>query len=252
MAKKILITGAAGRIGRALVEYIKTHKAGDYVLLLADLKEINSEGNIKLDITDLAACNKACEGVDVVIHLAGVVSPESPYDAILPNNIVGTYNIFRAAHDAGVQRVVFASSAQVIEGYPLDIQVNAKMPIRPKNLYGVSKAYGEALASYFAYQEGIEAIAVRIGAFEYPEEWKHMGSRDLSAWASPRDICTLLVHCVEADLVDGPFLIAHGISNNRFKRLDLTETSERLRYIPEDDAFEVWDVGLKRSSIPNS
>ena len=72
--------------------------------------------------------------------------------------------------------------------------------MRPKNLYGASKAFGEALASYFAYQEGLEAIAVRIGAFRYRQDWNKMSARDLSAWASPRDICALFVRCLEADL----------------------------------------------------
>ncbi len=249
VTQTILITGAAGRIGSALVGHLDACGSQSYDLRLADLQEAG-ERSIQLDVTDLTACRKACEGVDTVVHLAGVASPDSPFEAILPVNITGTYNVFRAASEVGVRRVVFASSAQVIEGYPLDVQVRADMPVRPKNLYGVSKAFGEVLAAYFAYQEGLEAVAVRIGAFEYPREWNRMGARDLSAWASPRDLCVLLTQCIEVDLGDDPFFIAHGISDNRFKRLDLTETRVRLGYAPEEDAFKVWQVGLDDASEP--
>lgn len=249
MNRTILITGASGRIGSALVKHLDASKSDHYDLLLADL-QVADERSIILDVRDFQACRKACEGVDTVVHLAGVASPDSPFEAILPVNITGTYNVFRAASEAGVRRVVFASSAQVVEGYPLDVQVHADMPVRPKNLYGVSKAFGEALAAYFAYQEELEAVAVRIGAFEYPSEWSRMGARDLSAWASPRDLCVLLTQCIEVDLVEESFLIAHGISDNRFKRLDLTETRACLGYTPEEDAFKVWQVGLDDASEP--
>ena len=249
MKRTILITGASGRIGSALVKHLDASEGDHYDLLLADLHEAD-ERSIILDVRDFQACRKACEGVDTVVHLAGVASPGSPFEAILPVNITGTYNVFRAASEAGVRRVVFASSAQVVEGYPLDVQVRADMPVRPKNLYGVSKAFGEALAAYFAYQERLEAVAVRIGAFEYPSEWNRMGARDLSAWASPRDVCVLLTQCIEVDLGGDQFLIAHGISDNRFKRLDLTETRARLGYAPEEDAFKVWQVGLDDASEP--
>ena len=117
------------------------------------------------------------------------------------------------------------------------------MPVRPKNLYGVSKCFGEALAAYFAYEKGMEAVAVRIGAFEYPADHERMNARDLSAWISPRDLCRLLVRCIEAPI--DQFAIAHGVSENRFKRLDLTATREAFGYTPQDNAFEIWGVPLE-------
>lgn len=249
MSRTVLITGASGRVGSALVAHLDTH-GERYDLRLADLNAVDKRG-VVLDVTHLAACRDAFKGVETVIHLAGVPSPDAPFEAILPVNIVGTYNVFRAASDAGVRRVVFASSAQTVEGYPLDVQVRTDMPVRPKNLYGVSKACGEALAAYFAYQEGIEVVAVRIGAFEYANDWERLGGRDLSAWADPQDLCELLVRCVEADLGEEPFVIAHGISDNRFKRLDMTDTRGRLGYAPKADAFSVWRVGLYDTSKPS-
>jgi uronate dehydrogenase len=248
--KTILITGANGRIGSALVKYMDALET-EYDLRLADL-ETEDERGMKVDVTDLTACRLACEAVDIVIHLAAVASPDASFEEILPTNVVGTYNVFEAASEAGVRRIVYASSAHVMAGYPLDTQVRTDMPIRPKNLYGVSKAYGEALAAYFAYQRKIEVIAVRIGAFGHQHDWVQMSADDLGAWAEPEDLCSLLVRCIEAGMTEGPFMIAHGISDNRFKRLDLSDTRNLLGYYPKADAFEAWDIGLHNNSVPKA
>ena len=78
------------------------------------------------------------------------------------------------------------------------------------------------LGAYYAYQQNIEVIAIRIGAFQYQQDYSQLSSRDLSAWSEPVDVCSLLINSIETDLNDEPFVIAHGISNNRFKRLDIT------------------------------
>ena len=249
MSKTILITGANGRVGSALVKYID-RIGKSYTLRLADLT-VTEERGIKVDVSDFASCKAACENVDIVIHLAGIPSPDSPFEQILPVNIVGTYNIFQASLEAGVKRVIFASSAQAIEGYPLDIQVKTDMPVRPKNLYGVSKAYGEALAAYYAYQKNVEAVAIRIGAFEYQHEWSELNSRDLSAWIEPNDLCSLIAKIIEANLTDNPFIIAHGISDNRFKRLDLSDTKRIFGYDPKSDSFTNWNIEFVEESKPN-
>lgn len=250
MSKTILITGANGRIGLALVQYIDAHYP-DYHLILADLN-VNQKRGIKLDVSDLTATRAVFEknDIDVVIHLAGLASPDTPFDHLLPANIVGSYNIFQSAFERGAKRVIYASSAQAVEGYPLDIQVKEQMPTRPKNMYGVSKVFGEALGAYYAYQKSMEVVAIRIGAFEYQHEWSQLSSRDLSAWSEPQDLCSLFMNSIEFDLVDEPFVIAHGISNNRFKRLDISETKKTLGYDPKSDAFNVWATGLPAESKP--
>ena len=246
MTTKLLVTGANGKVGTAFVNYLDTIEF-EPELILADL-ELREDRSILLDVTDLEACQHACGNVDVVVHLAGIASPEAKFDAILSANIIGTQNIFEAALTAGVRRIVYASSAQAIEGYSLDTQVHANMQVRPKNLYGVSKAFGEALGAYYAFQTGLEVIAVRIGAFEYPDDWAVMNARDLSAWVEPNDLCHLLKLCIETDLGDEPYLIAHGIPNNRYKRLDLSETKTKLGYAPRGDAFKTWQVPLETES----
>ncbi|MDC7223981.1 MAG: NAD(P)-dependent oxidoreductase [Spirochaetales bacterium] len=246
--KNILITGANGKIGSKLRDYFDG-SGGAVKLRLGDLTLADGEESIELDVTDLESCRKACVGIDVVIHLAGLASPETPFDRLLPVNILGTNNIFQAALEAGVKRIIYASSAQTIEGYPLDVQVKTEMPVRPKNLYGVSKACGEAMGAFYAYQKGLEVIAVRIGAFEYKEDWEKLDSRDMSAWLDPDDFCDLIQGAIEADLTGEPFKIVHGISDNRFKRLDISDTKSTLGYNPQADSFEEWGVRFSESSL---
>lgn len=241
-SRKVLITGAAGKIGSAFVE----HAGHRYDLRLADRTPIESSQHEtrQFDVADPEACRSACDGVDTVVHLAGDPSPNQDfYDSLLDSNIKGTYNIFRAAQDAGCRRVIFASSAQAVESYPPDTQVHPGMPVRPRNLYGVSKCFGEALAAYFAFNKGLSSIAIRIGAFEFPEDHETMSARDLSAFLSPTDFCHLLVQCIETSNVQ--FAIAHGVSDNRFKRLDLSSTRRTFGYEPQDDAFSIYEVPLK-------
>lgn len=85
----------------------------------------------------------------------------------------------------------------------------------------------------------MEVIAIRIGAFEYNHEWRELNARDLSAWSEPQDLCSLFINSINSALVDEPFVIAHGISNNRFKRMDISETKKTLGYDPKSDAFEM-------------
>jgi uronate dehydrogenase len=200
---------------------------------------------IELQAADLAACQEACKGIETVVHMAG--DPDSRagfYESLLDNNIKAVYNIFQAAKDQGCRRVIFASSVQVIEGYPLDVQAHPESQVRPLNMYAVSKCFGEAVAHYFATTEGLSSIAIRIGTFEGNGEWPETpDSRNLSTFISTRDLCHLIVRCVETPEVQ--FAIVHGLSNNRFKRMDLQSTRQILGYAPQDDAFERFNIGLQ-------
>lgn len=244
--RTVLLTGAAGRIGSVFRE----DTADRYHLRLADKTVASLEQElhagheiVELDVADLPACQRACAGVDTVVHLAADPSSEADfYGSLLDANIKGTYNIFRAAKDQGCQRVVFASSAQAIEGYPLDQQVSLDMPVRPKNMYGVSKCFGEAVASYFAYQEQLSAVVIRIAHYNSFAPGQQHTARSMSAYLSRRDLVQLLVQAIDVEAL--PFAIVHGVSNNRFKRLDLSRTRELLGYDPQDDAFSILGLEL--------
>jgi nucleoside-diphosphate-sugar epimerase len=235
----ILLTGAGGRIGSAFRAY-----AGErYRLRLAD-RDIGKLGDpsghevFALDAADLQACQAACMGIDVVVHLAADPSPAADfYGSLLDNNVKATYNIFRAAKDQGCRRVIYASSIRVLEGYSQGAPLAPDVPVRPLDMYGVSKCFGEATAHYFAAAEGLSSIVVRIGTFEATWARKPSSEAGLSRIISKRDMGQLLVRCIETP--DIPFAIVHGVSDNLIKRLDIESARVLLGYAPQDDGFEL-------------
>jgi NAD+ dependent glucose-6-phosphate dehydrogenase len=237
---RVLVTGAAGRIGSAFVG-----EMGDrYDFRLADRSDtvhdvLPNVESLVLNVADHDACVHAVQDSDVVLHLAADPSPAADYyDSLRPNNFDGTYNIFKAAADAGCERVVYASSVQTVLGYPQDDQTTTDAYGWPLNMYAVSKCYGEATARMFAATTELSAICVRIGAYERPGLGNPELRHELSAYVSPRDLNQLFRLCIDAKGID--FAVVHGISNNRVKRLSLTETQKLLGYAPLDDGFEVY------------
>ncbi len=110
-------------------------------------------------------------------------------------------------------------------------------PVNPGDLYGVSKCFGEAMGRYMAEQEGLSVIALRIGAFQPPESARKEDSISmLDAWVSERDLNQLIERCIDVENVK--FAILHGLSNNRFKRLDISDARELVGYDPQDDLTE--------------
>ncbi|MGD9714601.1 MAG: NAD-dependent epimerase/dehydratase family protein [Thermomicrobiales bacterium] len=237
--RSILLTGAAGRIGTAFYDEFRD----DYRFHLTDRDEgllsrplAPEDSAAVINIADFSACAAACAGIDTVVHLAADPSPEADFDAsLLENNIQGTYNIFRAALEAGCRRVIFASSIHAVLGYPLAAPIPEDAPVWPVNMYGVSKCFGEATARKFA-TDGLSSIAIRIGAYDAPWHSAEMGEGLISVWVSKRDLNQLIHRCVELEGVD--FAIVHGESNNARKRLSLDETIKLTGYQPVDDGFE--------------
>ncbi len=236
--RRVLITGAAGRIG----SYLARHLAGRYDLHLTDVTRLQdaSEGQFtQADIGDLDAMRTILEGVHTVVHLAADPSTEAVWESLLPRNIVGLYNVFQAAHEAGCKRVVFASSINAVGGYPAELQVQTQMPVRPGNLYGATKAWGEAVACFYADQRGLSAICLRFGWVLQRDSKQLMpGQRHLDMVLTYQDLAKLVVASIEAP-EELRFGVFHGVSNNRWKRLDITDARKLLGYEPEDDAFEL-------------
>ncbi|MGI8904914.1 MAG: NAD-dependent epimerase/dehydratase family protein [Candidatus Sumerlaeaceae bacterium] len=239
--RRILVTGAAGNIG----SYFAEHASSNYELLLMvhkideNARALERFGKVvAADITDLAKLKDLCAGVDTVVHMAGAPNPSSTWDVLLPVNIIGTYNIMVAARHAGCRRVIFASSIHAVSGYPPDVQVKTTDPVNPGDLYGVSKCFGEALSRYMAEQEGVSVIALRIGAFQPLSRAKNPDSiAMMDAYVSHRDLHQLLVKCIEVENVR--FAILNGLSDNRFKRLDISDARELVGYEPVDDLTEL-------------
>ena len=176
-----------------------------------------------------------------MLHLAGDASPSADFlESLLPNNILGTYNVFEAARLAGCQRVVFASSAQAVEGYPLDLQLLESMAPRPGNLYGVSKAFGEALGAHYATAHAMTCIAIRIANVADFGPGERHSPRDMAAFLSYRDLVHLL-ECAVTAPIHG-FHVLNGVSDNRYKRLAIDATRNAVGYTPKDDSFAILQV----------
>lgn len=234
--RHVLITGAGGRIGSYLSEH--SHARYDLRLMVQkpeDGEAIRSYGEVVVgDLLDLERMKAICEGIDTVVHLAGDPNPAATWKALLDANIIGTYHAFVAAKSAGCRRVIHASSIHAVSGYPPDRQVHTSDPVNPGDLYGVSKCFGESLGRYMAEQEGLSVIALRIGGFQAVEDARNPHSiGNMDAFVSKRDLTQLIHRCI--DIENLQFAIFHGLSNNRFKRLDITDARELLGYDPQDD-----------------
>jgi dTDP-4-dehydrorhamnose reductase len=252
--RRVLVTGAAGNIG----SYFAEHSHERYQLRLMvrgdekpeKIDKIRGFGElVQGDIENLDDMKRLCAGIDTVLHLAANPSAYATWDALLGPNIVGTYNTFVAAKAAGCRRVIYASSIHAVSGYPADVQVKTIEPVNPGDIYGVTKCFGEALARYMAEQENLSSICLRIGAFqprEAAEKSESIGMID--AWVSRRDLNQLIERCI--DVVELRFAVFHGLSNNRFKRLDISDARQLVGYAPQDDLTEVnpkvKQLGLRR------
>ena len=244
--RKVLVTGAAGNIG----SYFAEHCSDRYDLRLMvrdqdkDVDAIRAYGEVVVaDLSQLDRLKEVCAGMDTVLHLAGNPSPNATWESVRDDNIAGTYHLFVAAKSAKVRRVIFASSIHAVSGYPPDVQVKTSEPVNPGDLYGVSKCFGEALARYMAEKEGLSAICLRIGAFQPHENAESAdGVGMLDAWVSQRDLNQLIERCIDDENLK--FAIFHALSDNRFKRLDISDARALVGYRPEDDLTEI-NVKLK-------
>ncbi len=235
---RVLLTGAAGYIGGLIIANL----ADRYDWILTDLNppaDTRGLPFIQADITELAALRPLCQGVDTIVHLAATANPDAVWQDLLPNNLIGVYNVFQAASETGCRRVIFASSVHAVDGYPRDIQIHADMPISPLTLYGATKAWGEAVAAFYARQKNLSAICLRIGGVMPSNDPRIVpGFHNLDMVITREDLVRLIAASIDAP-DDLRFGIFHGVSNNRWKRLDISDTRERLKYEPQDDAFEV-------------
>lgn len=238
--RSVLVTGAAGNIG----SYFAEHSNSKYDLRLMvkeiddDARALEQYGELVIgDLSDLEGLKKLCAGVDTVVHLAGNPSPSQTWSSVVENNITGTYNMYVAAKAAGCRRLIYASSIHAVSGYPADVQVKTSEPVNPGDLYGVSKCFGEALGRYMAEQEGLSVIAIRIGGFQPHETAEKAELTMMDGWISWRDMNQLLQKCIDVENVK--FAILHGLSDNHFKRLDITDARELVGYAPQDDFTKV-------------
>ena len=206
--QKVLVTGAAGGIGTRLRKLLK----GVYTDIrwsdLAPPADLAPDGTfVAADLAVLGEVERAVDGMQGIVHLGGF-SVEGPWETILNANIIGCYNLFEAARRRGVERIVFASSNHAVGFYPRQRRVGIEAPVRPDSRYGVSKAFGEALAALYAFKHGLRVTCLRIGnVADTPVD-----KRRLAIWLMPEDLVQLIRIGLEHP--DIRYEIFYGASDN--------------------------------------
>jgi uronate dehydrogenase len=238
MRQRILITGPCGRVGRVMVPLLRQH----YALRLVDrapassLALVDEDEFVQADLRDRTALQRACEGVEALIHLAAVSDEDDFHSRLLPANLEGLYNAFEAARQAGLKKVVFPSTGQTVLGYPRGQWVTTDMPPRPSTVYACTKLFGEALARYYSDQHGMSMMVIRLCFFQpYESELLRQPGEIQREWCSPRDLEQLLLKCLRTDLSFGIFF---GVSANTGRFWDTGNGQQLLGYEPRDNAAE--------------
>jgi uronate dehydrogenase len=226
---RILLTGAAGGLGRVLRQNLKPYAR---TLRLSDIAPMEAAASgeevVPCDLADKAAVDALVKGCNAIVHLGGV-SVERPFEEILEGNIKGVFHIYEGARRHGVKRVVFASSNHVIGFHKQGEVIDAACVVRPDGYYGLSKAYGEDLSRFYFDRYGIETACVRIGS-SFPEP---KDRRMLVTWLSYRDLTELVRCCLFAPKLG--HTIVYGASANRDTWWD-NRLAAHLGYQPQDSS----------------
>ncbi|MGD9883880.1 MAG: NAD-dependent epimerase/dehydratase family protein [Reyranella sp.] len=230
-SRRIVFTGAAGGIGTMIRPLLAKIYPG---LILSDKVEPKDlqpgETFVAADLARPDEVAAAVEGADSVIHLGGY-SVEGPWDSILQSNIIGCYNLFEAARQAGVKRVIFASSNHAVGFYPRKRRIGTDVTVRPDSRYGVSKAFGEAVGALYADKHGMIVTCLRIGNVGP----RPLDVRRLAIWLLPEDLVQLIR--IGLDHPDIRFEILYGASDNATAWWDNARASE-LGYRPTGKSEE--------------
>ncbi len=227
--RKIVLTGAAGRLGSYLREPLT--KLADTLLstdIVEDIGKLHAgETYQAADLSDLDAMLAVTEGADMIVHF-GAIGDEAPFDDILSSNIVGAYNVWEAAHRNGVRRVVYASSVHAIGMHDRTAGIGLDAPHKPDTYYGLAKCFAEDLASLYWDKRGIESVCMRIFSCAQVNN-----ARALGTWLSYDDLIHLVEQSINTPVTK--FTVVWGISNNDRCPVDNSKAAF-LGYRPKDNA----------------
>ena len=240
--RSVLVTGSAGRIGRAVVRELK---ARGHAVRGFDRVPTPGLADAHVgDITDGDAVRLAARGVAAVVHLAATPDDDDFLTQLLPNNIVGVYHVMEAAREAGVRRVVLASSGQVVwwQRFTGPLPIGANDPPTPRGWYAATKVFQEAAGRAFAESHGISVIAARLGWC--PRNRAHIEELSGIEWAkdvylSPGDAGRFFARAVEAP-AELRFVVVYACSRPVEKEYyDTRPARELLGY----EAHDRWPEG---------
>jgi len=242
----ILVTGMSGLIGKA----VRSELEGSHTLRALNRSDVTGVDCVRADISDFDAIRPAFDGIDQVVHMAAIAHGNPEWEQLLPFNVIGTYNVFEAARQAGVKRIIYASSGATISGYervePYKSLGEARYedagewenlthenPLHPTGIYGCTKVWAEALARHYSDAHGMSMIGLRIGAVN--DEDKPQQPRQRSVFCSKGDVARMVRTCVEAsdEIRCDIFFV---VSNNQYSYRDMSHAKEVLGYEPQDSA----------------
>lgn len=239
MKKRILVTGTNGRIGGMLMQGLR--EAGYDVVATA--RNSDAERNIEaMNLLDNDSVLRLTKGVDVIVHMAAYIISDQFEEKILPNNVIGTYNLYEAMRINGVKRMVFGSTNHVIGYYRKDEKITADSPYRPDSIYGLGKCCGELLGRLYADKYGISCINVRIGTYKPDNEPRTL--RQTQTWVSCEDMLELAKCCIEAP-ESIKFLNAFGVSGNDGCFWPIEDLKELIGYVPKSNGAVFREKILK-------
>jgi len=229
---KLVLTGAAGRLGSYLREPLA--KMADKLVSTDIVDEIGNlydgETYIKADLASYDDIFKVVEGADMVIHFGAIVD-EGPFEQLLGPNFVGSYNIWESAFKHGARRIVYASSIHAVGMYPKNEFIGTDVPHRPDTFYGLAKCFTEDLGKMYWEKRGLESVHLRILSCLSYEGVNN--ARALGSWLSYDDLVQLVQRAIDTPVTG--FSIAYGVSNNDRAPVDNANASF-LGFRPKDNA----------------
>ncbi len=229
MKKKLVLTGAAGRLGGylrgPLSQIAESLVSSDLAPSVENLAA--NETYLQADLSDLEAMKALTKGADMVVHF-GAIGDEAPFDDILKSNIVGAYNVWEAAHLNGLKRVVYASSIHAVGMYPKNQRIDTEVAHRPDTYYGLAKCFAEDLGSLYWDKRGLESVCMRILSCA-----KVNNARALGSWLSYGDLERMVKRAIDTPVTG--FSIVYGVSNNDRAPVD-NHKAHFLGYQPQDNA----------------
>lgn len=227
--KKLVLTGAAGRLGSYLREPLS--KMCDALVSTDIVDDIGTlyagESYAKGDLASLDDMMRVLEGADMVVHM-GAYADEGPFDQLLGPNFIGAYNIWEAAYQHKLKRVVYASSIHAVGMHPKTEFIDTNVRHRPDTFYGLAKCFAEDLGSMYWDKRGLESVHMRILSCA-----KVNNARALGSWLSYEDLIQLVQRSIETPVTG--FSIVYGVSNNDRAPVDNAQASF-LGYRPKDNA----------------
>ena len=261
---KVHITGVYGLIGNLAYQHLCA-QGNRYDVYGSGRRTVSSEradadsitrlpeDHFKLaDLADAEAVTAAIAGMDAVLHIAAVPDPRASFEDVLSSNIVGTYNVLEACRQAGVKRLVYASSIMVTWGYfvhqePYRAIFEERMadipdpiplikhtdPPRPTEPYSASKVWAEGFCRTYHDTHDISTVCLRIGAVNKEDGTDQPWVK--AVYCSHRDVTNIINLALDAT-AEHRFDICYGVSDNKQRWVDLEESRERLGYVAQDGA----------------